>query len=99
MEPIGGDTTPNFRVNGSCNNLADDAFNEIKNSVPSPYTPKNPNVANSDYYYGLVATRRGGTISLAFRVSRRRDMLMSQPVYYTEVHFQGIPSLLGGAKP
>ena len=40
-------------------------------------------------YYGLVATRRGGTIGLAFRCSRRKDLLLSQPVYYTEVHFQG----------
>ena len=31
----------------------------------------------------------GGTIGLAFRCSRRKDLLLSQPVYYTEVHFQG----------
>ena len=43
----------------------------------------------SDFFYGLVATRKGSVISLAFRSSRRRDALMSQPVYYTEVHFQG----------
>ena len=47
-----------------------------------------PDVPNN-YYYGLVATRRGSTISLAFRASKRRDGLMSQPVYYTEVQFQG----------
>ena len=51
-------------------------------NIPDPNLP-------SDYFYGLVATRKGSVISLAFRASRRRDALMSQPVYYTEVHFQG----------
>ena len=29
------------------------------------------------------------SFALAFRASRRLETLMSQPVYYTEVHFQG----------
>lgn len=71
-----------------CNSLADGAFDEIRgkandNGVSRQRPSKLPE------FYGLVATRRGGTISLAFRCSRRKDLLLSQPVYYTEVHFQG----------
>lgn len=47
---------------------------------------------DSHYKYALVATRRGSTISLAFRAARRLQTLMSQPIYYTEVHFQGDPT-------
>lgn len=78
----------NFHIVSTCNSLADSAYNEIARQVPSPYTPSQPSI-DRNYFYGLVATRRGGTISLAFRASKRRDALMSQPLYYTEVHFQG----------
>lgn len=46
---------------------------------------------SGDYCYALVAVRNGATISLAFRASRRRDALLTQPIFYTEVHFQGLP--------
>ena len=77
-----------FRVNSGWKGLADGVFNKIVGQVPSEYRGSLPAV-NADYCYGLVATRKGSTISLAFRASRRREALMSQPVYYTEVHFQG----------
>ena len=77
-----------FRVNSGWQGLADGVFNKIVGQVPSEYRGSLPAV-NADYCYGLVATRKGSTISLAFRASRRREALMSQPVYYTEVHFQG----------
>ena len=77
-----------FRVNSGWQGLANGVFSKIVGQVPSEYRGSLPSV-DSDYCYGLVATRKGSTISLAFRASRRREALMSQPVYYTEVHFQG----------
>lgn len=77
-----------FRVNSGWQGLANGVFNKIVGQVPSECRGSLPSV-DSDYCYGLVATRKGSTISLAFRASRRREALMSQPVYYTEVHFQG----------
>ena len=77
-----------FRVNAGWQGLANGVFSKIVGQVPSEYRGSLPSVV-SDYCYGLVATRKGSTISLAFRASRRREALMSQPVYYTEVHFQG----------
>jgi len=69
---------------------ADGAFGELMSKVRSPYKGSLP--SDKPPYYALVATRRGATISLAFRASRRIDQLMSQPICYTEVHFQGDPN-------
>ena len=77
-----------FAVENGCNGTADDVFNKIKGRVPSEWRTNKPTI-DSDYSYALVATRKGAVISLAFRASRRRSQLMSQPVYFTEVHFQG----------
>ena len=102
VQKVGSDASGLFRVDSGCTSKAQQAFEEIANAQEDTTAsaggqgqasdsalniawPALPN----DYHYGLVATRRGSTISLAFRASRRRDGLMSQPVYYTEVHFQG----------
>ena len=77
-----------FSVDPGWKSLADGVFSKIVGQAPAEYRGSLPSVS-ADYCYGLVATRRGSTISLAFRASRRREALMSQPVYYTEVHFQG----------
>lgn len=77
-----------FRVNNP-NGLADQTFNAILGKVRTSELKGQKPPVRSDYSYGLVATRNGATISLAFRASHRKDGLMSQPVYYTEVHFQG----------
>ena len=61
--------------------------NEILGKAQDGISRQRP--SNKPEYYGLVATRRGGTIGLSFRSSKRKDLLLSQPVYYTEVHFQG----------
>lgn len=76
-----------FVVESGCNGTADGVYNKIRSNVPSEWRANAPAIPN--YSYALVATRKGGVISLAFRASRRRPQLMSQPVYYTEVHFQG----------
>ena len=77
-----------YVVESSWKSLADGVAQGILSAVPSEYRGSIPSV-NGDYCYALVATRRGSTISLAFRASRRSASLLSQPVYYTEVHFQG----------
>ena len=77
-----------YRVDSGWQSLANGVFNGIKGNAPPGMSISLPPVS-SDYCYGLVATRKGSTISLAFRASRRREALLSQPVYYTEVHFQG----------
>ena len=41
------------------------------------------------YQCGLVVTRRGSVVQLAFRMSRRAQTLLSQPVFVAEVRFQG----------
>ena len=41
---------------------------------------------------GLVITRSGDLATIGFRLSKRPGELMSQPIFYTEVHFQGDPT-------
>ena len=77
-----------YRVNNGCRGMADDVAGRILQKAPTPYKGSTPSV-DSSYCYALVATRKGSTISLAFRAARRLETLMGQPVYYTEVHFQG----------
>ena len=90
VENLGEDKNDEFRVKSGCNGTADGVFNQLMNAAKSPFKGSVP--AEKPKYYALVATRRGSTISLAFRASQRRDQLMSQPLYYTEVHFQGDPN-------
>ena len=77
-----------FVVESGCNTTADGVYNALIGKAPSELRVQKPSI-DGDYSYALVATRKGAVISLAFRASRRRASLMSQPVYYTEVHFQG----------
>lgn len=92
VQKVGSDQDGTFRIDSGCTGKAQDAFREIANAQtegqPS-MTPSWPGDLPGNYSYGLVATRKGATISLAFRASKRRDGLMSQPAYYTEVQFQG----------
>ena len=83
---VGSEKSELFRVQ-DCNGLADQAVNEILGKAQDGVSRQAPSVKPD--FYGLVATRRGGTIGLSFRSSKRKDLLLSQPVYYTEVHFQG----------
>ena len=78
----------NYRVNSGCNGMADGVTGRILQNVPAEYRGTVPTVGGS-YKYALVATRKGSTIALAFRAGRRLETLMGQPLYYTEVHFQG----------
>ena len=91
VQKVGSDASGLYRVDSGCTAKAQQAFQEIASASlkGSPSLSITWPTLPSEYFYGLVATRKGATISLAFRASRRRDALMSQPVYYTEVHYQG----------
>ena len=88
VDDDGDGNNESFVVESGCKTTADGVYNALIGKVPSELRVPPPSI-DSDYSYALVATRKGAVISLAFRAGRRRASLMSQPVYYTEVHFQG----------
>lgn len=77
-----------YRVVNSPRSLADSAWNGVKGKIQPP--PTKPSIP-TDFEYALVVTRRGSIIQLAFRSARRRETLMTQPTYVTEVRFCGNP--------
>lgn len=79
-----------YRIKGSPRSTADQVWDDVMSKVPSDYKGSKPSLS-SDYEYALVATRRGTVIQLAFRASRRKAALMSQPLFVSEVRFQGDP--------
>lgn len=84
------DAGSSYRVVGNPSSVADGAFRNVMSSVPSPYKGSAPSIDNK-FCYALVATRCGAKIELAFRSSRRPEVLMAQPVTVVSVHFQGVP--------
>ena len=79
----------NYRIMGNPSSTADGVFGNVLGKIPAPYRGVNPDLPSD--VYGLVVTRCGATIQLAFRASRRKESLMSQPLFVSEVHFQGDP--------
>jgi len=84
------DSGSSYRVRANPSGRADGVFDDIMEQIPSPYKGKRPTL-DTKYCYGLVLTRTGAKVQLAFRAARRRDMLLSQPVIVSEIHFQGDP--------
>ena len=87
------------RRRGSVNNHATSVFGKLVKAVEdSTATPSwKP---DSNYSHGLVvqwgkrivagaAYDDYSRVSISFRMSRRPGALMTAPIYYTEVHFQG----------
>lgn len=81
-----------FRVKGNPRSTANDAWERTNAEIPSMYKGSMPSIS-SDFHYALVVTRKGTVIQLSFRSSRRKDQLLSQPVFVSEVRFQGDPDL------
>ena len=78
-----------YRVKSNPKGIASGVINQLKGklgsygvSISEPSLPKG-------YQCGLVVTRRGSVVQLAFRMSRRTQTLLSQPVFVAEVRFQG----------
>lgn len=90
VESVGNSQSLDFRVKPGCNGTADGVMGDLLSAARGNSQGSIP--GQKPKYYAMVATRRGGTISLGFRSCHRRDQLMSQPIYYTEVHFQGDPN-------
>ena len=77
-----------YKVRSDGRTTADDVFTKVASaSGVSISAPPIPDV----YDYGLVLTRCGSRIQLAFRLTNRREMLAAQPAFVWEVHFQGDP--------
>lgn len=67
---------------------AKEVFDKIRSATGVAINePSVPNI----YEYGLVATRCGARMQLAFRLARRRELLLAQPLFVYEVFFQGDP--------
>ena len=81
-----------YRVRDNPRSRADGVFGNVIGKAVAPYKGGRPAIP-SDYQYGLVVTRRGAVVQLAFRLARRKDSLMSQPLFVSEVRFQGVPEL------
>ena len=79
-----------YRVRPGPEGRADTVFGDLNKKIPELYQGVKPSI-DGNFSYGLVVTRSGARIQLAFRASRRRDLLMAQPVIVSEVHFQGVP--------
>ena len=77
-----------YRVIGSPKAKAQEVFGKVaricRNSPSAPDLP-------DGYQCALVATRHGPMIQLAFRIAQRKESLMSQPLFVSEVRFQGDP--------
>ena len=87
------------RDRGSVNGHAREVFNALA-SAANGATQKPTWNMDSKYAHGLVvqwgkrivngnAVADHSRVSISFRMSRRPGALMTAPVYYTEVHFQG----------
>lgn len=81
-------TGDRYQVIANPRSKAKEVFNAIKGSTGIAIDE--PNVPDL-YEYGLVVTRCGARIQLAFRLARRRDQLLAQPIFVYEVFFQGDP--------
>ena len=83
-------TSMDYRIKGDPRSTADSQFGKVVAKVPAPYKGSAPSIP-SEYQYALVVTRCAAVIQLAFRAARRKETLMSQPTFVSEVHFQGDP--------
>ena len=83
----GGRTT--YRVKSNPKGIADGVFGQLSGRLGSSGVSVSKPSMPSGYQYGLVVTRRGAVIQLAFRMARRTQSLLAQPVFVSEVHFQG----------
>lgn len=91
-----------FRVRdkGSVNSHAQEVFNALAKAADGATQRPSWENFNDKYSHGLVAqwgkrivdghdVEDYSRVSISFRMSRRPGALMTAPVYYTEVHFQG----------
>ena len=83
-------TDDSISSTGTTNGKAQQVFAKIK-SACSGMTGSDASFDPGHLQCGLVAYRKGPVCSLAFRAARRAGSLVFQPLFYTEVYFQGDP--------
>ena len=84
------DNETHYRVIANPKARADGVFGQIRSvAAKGGLSPASPPSPPSGYQYALVVTRCGTVVQLAFRMARRTQSLMSQPVIVAEVRFQG----------
>ena len=81
-----------YRVAANPNGTANTVFGDVLSKVPGTFKGSRPGIPGG-YHYALVVTRRGPIVQLAFRIARRRESLMAQPVFVSEIRYQGDPEL------
>ena len=86
VRPIDNDS--DYEVQNA-RSIADGAFGDVLSHLPADRRGSKPSLPSSTSY-GLVVTRQGAVITLAFRAARRNRTLMYQPVVVNEIHFQGL---------
>ena len=79
-----------YIVNHNASSIAKDVWGKVKTAISS--NASDPGVPDG-FTCALVVTRRGTIVKLAFRLAKRRETLMTQPAYVTEVRFNGNPDL------
>lgn len=84
-----GQSETSYRVRKDCSSIAQRTYGQIAGCVSSSGISVGALQIPGEYRSGLVVTRRGAVIQLAFRLSRRTQSLLSQPIFVAEVHFQG----------
>jgi hypothetical protein len=86
---VEGGYNGSYQVRRNPKSIADQVFSQVSGKIPSPYKGSRPSL-DGRYQYALVVPRHGSTIQLAFRAARRGESMMSQPVFVSEVRFQGV---------
>lgn len=84
-------------INGDPTSRAKNTYSEISNIIMKDKKQPWPDRANGELHAGLVFSRCGGgengedgaIATIAFKAARNEGELMTAPVYYTEVRFQG----------
>jgi len=87
----------NWKIRSDCNSIASRALGAVKSAGASGVSW--PSIEAGDINGGLKAAglvvrheTGSSVVKIAFRAARSSQRLMSAPLYYTEVQFQGDPT-------
>ena len=75
---------------GNPNSIAEGVFADVASRCGS--AAASYSLYSGHMKCGLVVYRDGARIGISFRAARRAGSMIYQPLYYTEVHFQGDPT-------
>ena len=78
-------------ISGDTNGKAREVFNFVKGKC-SGCEGSGVDFYSGNLQCGLVVRQAGGRCAISFRAGRRSGAMIYQPIYFTEVFFQGDPS-------